>query len=157
MAAQRNSVVTGGKRLAQRIFPNQDAVHRHIYWTDPVMNRPPSSCTKNRVTALHCRSNKCTAPHQLASLCRYLTTTCRSPCPSLKSSLSTILLKRVPVFRRPPLHSHTPAQTFIHCHAGDADHSGYVRSRPTVERAATLEYLRAEVSQSTPEIASHTP
>ena len=30
-------VVIVSQSLAQRMFPNQDAVNRHIYWTDPVM------------------------------------------------------------------------------------------------------------------------
>ena len=34
-AASRSSIVS--QSLAQRMFPNQDAVNRHIMWTDPVM------------------------------------------------------------------------------------------------------------------------
>ena len=30
-------VVIVSQALAQRIFPNQDAVNRHVYWTDPVL------------------------------------------------------------------------------------------------------------------------
>jgi predicted permease len=30
-------VVIVSQSLAQRIFPNQDAVNRHLYWTDPIM------------------------------------------------------------------------------------------------------------------------
>lgn len=30
-------VVIVSQTLAQRIFPNQDAVNRHVYWTDPVL------------------------------------------------------------------------------------------------------------------------
>jgi hypothetical protein len=30
-------VVIVSKTLAQRMFPNQDAVNRHVYWTDPVL------------------------------------------------------------------------------------------------------------------------
>ena len=29
-------VVIVSETLAQRMFPNQDAVNRHVYWTDPV-------------------------------------------------------------------------------------------------------------------------
>jgi putative ABC transport system permease protein len=31
------SVVIVSQSLAQRMFPNQDALNRHVYWTDPVM------------------------------------------------------------------------------------------------------------------------
>jgi hypothetical protein len=36
---QENSepVVIVSQTLAQRMFPNQDAVNRHVYWTDPVL------------------------------------------------------------------------------------------------------------------------
>ena len=30
-------VVIVSQSLAQRMFPNQDAVNRHVMWTDPVM------------------------------------------------------------------------------------------------------------------------
>jgi putative ABC transport system permease protein len=32
--------------LAQRMFPNQDAVNRHVYWTDPVIKFVPGISTK---------------------------------------------------------------------------------------------------------------
>ena len=35
--ADSESVVVISESLAQRMFPNQDAVNRHIHWTDPVM------------------------------------------------------------------------------------------------------------------------
>ncbi|HWZ45510.1 MAG TPA: ABC transporter permease [Candidatus Saccharimonadales bacterium] len=31
------AVVIVSQTLAQRMFPNQDAVNRHVYWTDPVL------------------------------------------------------------------------------------------------------------------------
>src|SRR3989454_2160613 len=33
----KEPVVIVSETLAQRIFPNQDAVNRHVYWTDPVL------------------------------------------------------------------------------------------------------------------------
>jgi putative ABC transport system permease protein len=35
--ADAESVVVVSESLAKRMFPSQDAVNRHIYWTDPVM------------------------------------------------------------------------------------------------------------------------
>ena len=35
--------------LAQRIFPNQDAVNRHLYWTDPVMKFIDVSTAPRRI------------------------------------------------------------------------------------------------------------
>lgn len=35
--AKNESVVIVSQSLAQRMFPNQDAVNRHLMWTDPVM------------------------------------------------------------------------------------------------------------------------
>jgi putative ABC transport system permease protein len=39
---QKNDpVVIVSETLAQRMFPNQDAVNRHVYWTDPVLRFAP--------------------------------------------------------------------------------------------------------------------
>src|SRR5229473_933136 len=37
----KDPVVIVSETLAQRMFPNQDAVNRHVYWTDPVMKFIP--------------------------------------------------------------------------------------------------------------------
>jgi len=37
----KRPVVTVSQTLAQRMFPNQDAIHRHVYWTDPVLQFRP--------------------------------------------------------------------------------------------------------------------
>src|SRR6266481_4793061 len=42
-------IVIVSQTLAQRIFPNQDAVKRHIYWTDPVMKFVPISIAPHRI------------------------------------------------------------------------------------------------------------
>ena len=34
--------------LAQRMFPNQDAMNRHVYWTDPVLQFFPEPISKRR-------------------------------------------------------------------------------------------------------------
>src|SRR2546425_9481186 len=37
----KEPVVIVSETLAQRMFPNQDAVNRHVYWTDPVLKFVP--------------------------------------------------------------------------------------------------------------------
>src|SRR5437588_109925 len=40
--------------LAQRMFPNQDAVNRHVYWTDPVLQFfPGTDLERSRLVAPH--------------------------------------------------------------------------------------------------------
>jgi predicted permease len=47
-------VVVISQTLAQRMFPNQDAVNRHVYWTDPVLQFfPGTDLEKSRLTAPH--------------------------------------------------------------------------------------------------------
>jgi predicted permease len=47
-------VVIVSETLARRMFPNQDAVNRHVYWTDPVLQFfPGTDIEKSRLTALH--------------------------------------------------------------------------------------------------------
>jgi predicted permease len=54
--AQNNQepVVIISETLAKRMFPNQDAVNRHVYWTDPVLQFfPGTDLEKSRLTAPH--------------------------------------------------------------------------------------------------------
>src|SRR5439155_12722726 len=37
----KEPVVIVSETLARRMFPNQDAVNRHVYWTDPVLQFAP--------------------------------------------------------------------------------------------------------------------
>jgi predicted permease len=47
-------VVIISQTLAQRMFPNQDAVNRHVYWTDPVLQFfPGTDLEKSRLVAPH--------------------------------------------------------------------------------------------------------
>jgi putative ABC transport system permease protein len=47
-------VVIISETLAQRMFPNQDAVNRHVYWTDPVLQFfPGTDLEKSRLVAPH--------------------------------------------------------------------------------------------------------
>jgi predicted permease len=47
-------VVIVSETLAQRMFPDQDAVNRHVYWTDPVLQFfPGTDLEKSRLLAPH--------------------------------------------------------------------------------------------------------
>jgi predicted permease len=47
-------VVIVSETLAQRMFPNQDPINRHVYWTDPVLQFfPGNDVEKARLTAPH--------------------------------------------------------------------------------------------------------
>jgi predicted permease len=54
---QHNSqepVVIVSETLARRMFPNQDAINRHVYWTDPVLQFfPGTDLEKARLVAPH--------------------------------------------------------------------------------------------------------
>jgi len=50
----KEPVVIVSETLAQRMFPNQDAVNRHVYWTDPVLKfLPGTELEKARFVAPH--------------------------------------------------------------------------------------------------------
>jgi ABC-type antimicrobial peptide transport system permease subunit len=50
----KEPVVIVSETLAQRMFPNQDAINRHVYWTDPVVKFiPGTELQKSRLTAPH--------------------------------------------------------------------------------------------------------
>jgi predicted permease len=47
-------VVIVSETLAQRMFPNQDPINRHVYWTDPILQFfPGTDAEKARLTAPH--------------------------------------------------------------------------------------------------------
>jgi len=47
-------VVIVSETLARRMFPNQDAINRHVYWTDPVLQFfPGTDLEKARLVAPH--------------------------------------------------------------------------------------------------------
>ncbi len=50
----KDPVVIVSETLARRMFPNQDAVNRHVYWTDPVLQFfPGTEPQKSRLVAPH--------------------------------------------------------------------------------------------------------
>jgi putative ABC transport system permease protein len=51
---KEDPVVIVSETLAQRMFPNQDAINRHVYWTDPVLQfSPGTDLEKSRLIAPH--------------------------------------------------------------------------------------------------------
>src|SRR6202522_1376945 len=51
---KEDPVVIVSETLAQRMFPNQDPINRHVYWTDPVLQFfPGTDLEKSRLTAPH--------------------------------------------------------------------------------------------------------
>jgi putative ABC transport system permease protein len=51
---KKEPVVIVSETLAHRMFPNQDAVNRHVYWTDPVLQFfPGTDLEKSRLMAPH--------------------------------------------------------------------------------------------------------
>ncbi|MFI5057732.1 MAG: ADOP family duplicated permease [Candidatus Acidiferrales bacterium] len=50
----KEPVVIVSETLAKRMFPNQDAVNHHVYWTDPVLQFVPGTdLQKSRLSAPH--------------------------------------------------------------------------------------------------------
>ena len=45
----KEPVVIVSQTLAQKMFPNQDPINRHVYWTDPVMKFIPISVAPHRI------------------------------------------------------------------------------------------------------------
>ncbi len=45
-------VVIVSQSVAQRMFPNQDAINRHVYWTDPVMKFIDISTAPRRIVGV---------------------------------------------------------------------------------------------------------
>jgi len=51
---KKEPVVIVSETLARRMFPNQEAVNRHVYWTDPMLQFfPGTDLEKSRLTAPH--------------------------------------------------------------------------------------------------------
>jgi len=48
----KEPVVVVSETLAKRMFPNQDAVNRHVYWTDPVMKFVGISTDPRRIVGI---------------------------------------------------------------------------------------------------------
>jgi putative ABC transport system permease protein len=121
----KDPVVIVSQSLAQRMFPNQDAINRHVYWTDPVMKFIPGIST---------------APHRIIGVTADIDDEHVVPGPSL-----TVYNP----FEEGPMFG---GRLFIHTSANPyslvTPITRIIRDMSVdqpVERAATLEDIRAEV------------
>jgi putative ABC transport system permease protein len=121
----KDPVVIVSQTLAQRMFPNQDPLNRHVYWTDPVMKFIPGIST---------------APHRIIGVTADIDDEHVVPGPSL-----TVYNP----FEEGPLFG---GRLFIHTSANPyslvTPVTRLIRDMSVdqpVERAATLEDVRAEV------------
>src|SRR5712692_6435348 len=121
----KEPVVMVSQTLAQRMFPNQDAVNRHVFWTDPVMKFIPGIST---------------APHRIIGVTADIDDEHVVPGP---------ILTVYSPFEEGPIFG---GRLFIHTSADPYSLVTPIRriirdmsvDQP-VERAATLEDVRAEV------------
>jgi putative ABC transport system permease protein len=120
----KDPVVIVSRTLAQRMFPNQDPLNRHIYWTDPVMKFVPIS----------------TAPHRIIGVTADIDDEHVVPGPTL-----TVYnpFEEGPMFGG-RLFIHTSANPYSLVTPVTQIIRGMSVEQP-VERAATLEDVRAEV------------
>src|SRR5713101_1004966 len=121
----KEPVVIVSQTLAQRMFPNQDPLNRHVYWTDPVMKFIPGIST---------------APHRIIGVTADIDDEHVVPGPSL-----TVYSP----FEEGPIFG---GRLFIHTSANPyslvTPITRIIRDMSVdqpVERAATLEDVRAEV------------
>src|SRR5882724_9515846 len=121
----KEPVVIVSQTLAQRMFPNRDALNRHVYWTDPVMKFIPGIST---------------APHRIIGVTADIDDEHVVPGPSL-----TVYSP----FEEGPIFG---GRLFIHTSANPyslvTPITRIIRDMSVdqpVERAATLEDVRAEV------------
>ena len=123
--AKSDPVVIVSQTLAQRMFPNQDPINRHVYWTDPVLQFAPG------VSA---------APHRIIGVVADIDDEHLVPVPSL-TVYSPI--QEGPIFA---------GRLFIHTDANPyslvAPVTRVIRemsAEQPIEHAASLEDVRAEV------------
>jgi putative ABC transport system permease protein len=124
-------VVIVSQTLAQRMFPNQDAVNRHVYWTDPVLQFfGGSDAEKARLLA----------PHRIIGVAADIDDEHVVPEPAL-TVYNTI--DEGPLFGG-RLFIHTGANPYALVPPVTRTIRDLSADQP-VERAATLEDIRAEV------------
>src|ERR1700684_174039 len=124
-------VVIVSETLARRMFPNQDAINRHVYWTDPVLQFfPGTDLEKSRLVAPH-RIIGVTADIDDEHVVPEPTLTVYSP-----FDVGAIFGGRVFI--------HTAANPYALVPSGTRIFRDLSAAQP-VDRAATLEDIRAEV------------
>jgi len=127
-------VVIVSRTLAQRMFPNQDALDRHIYWTDPVLQYfPGTDLQKSRLTA----------PHRIIGVTADIDDEHLIPGPILTVYTP---FEEAPIFGG-SLFIHTSANPYSLVTPVTRIIRGMSADQP-VDRAATLEDVRAEVLTS---------
>jgi predicted permease len=121
----KDPVVIVSQTLAQRMFPNQDPINRHVYWTDPVMKFIPGIST---------------APHRIIGVAADIDDEHIVPGPILTVYNS---IEEGPMFGG-RLFIHTSANPYSLVTPVTRIIREMSADQP-VERAATLEDIRAEV------------
>src|SRR6202035_5326026 len=124
-------VVIVSETLVQRMFPNQDAINRHVYWTDPVLQFfPGTDLEKARLTA----------PHRIIGVTADIDDehVVPEPTPTIYSSFDegAIFGGRLFIHTAANPYALVPSVTRI---------IRDMSANQPVERAATLEDIRAEV------------
>ena len=121
----KDPVAIVSETLAQRMFPNQDPINRHVYWTDPVLQFVPGIPTK---------------PHRIIGVTADIDDLHIVPEPAL-TIYSTF--EQGPIFAG-RLFIHTSANPYGLVTPVTRTIRGMSADQP-VEHAATLEDVRAEV------------
>jgi putative ABC transport system permease protein len=121
----KEPVVIVSETLAKRMFPNQDAINRHVYWTDPVMKFIPGINT---------------APHRIIGVTADIDDEHVVPGPSMTVYSA---IDEGPIFGG-RLFIHTSANPYSLVTPITRIIRDMSADQP-VERAATLEDVRAEV------------
>jgi putative ABC transport system permease protein len=121
----KDPVVIVSQTLAQRMFPNQEAINRHVYWTDPVMKFLPDIST---------------APHRIVGVTADIDDEHVVPEPTLTVYSP---MQEGPIFGG-RLFIHTSANPYSLITPVTSIIRGMSADQP-IEHAATLEDVRAEV------------
>ena len=121
----KEPVVVVSESLAKRMFPNEDAINRHVYWTDPVMKFIPGFST---------------APHRIVGVTADIDDQHVVPEPTLTIYNN---MDEGPMFGG-RLFIHTSANPYSLVTPVTRIIRGMSAEQP-IERAATLEDIRAEV------------
>jgi putative ABC transport system permease protein len=121
----KDPVVIVSETLAQRMFPNQDPINRHVYWSDPVLQFVPGISS---------------APHRIIGVTADIDDLHIVPEPTL-----TIYspIEEGPIFSG-RLFIHTSANPYAQVTPVTRILRGMSAEQP-IEHAATLEDVRAEV------------
>ena len=127
----KEPVVIVSETLAQRMFPNQDAVNRHVYWTDPVLKF---------ISGTELEKSRFIAPHRIIGVTADIDDKHVVPQPTL-----TVYnpFEEGPIFGG-RLFIHTGADPYSLVTPVTRMIREMSADQP-VERAATLEDVRAEV------------